>query len=100
MTRAVDRIGTRLEHIAEHHVIDPLGFDARLLKRPSRRDSAQLDCGHVLQRAHILRHRRARAAEDQYVCHGVSLSFSTRRRILPDGVRGMASVKCHLRIVL
>ena len=35
---------------------------------------------------------------DFYVC--MSLSFNKRRRILPEGVRGMASVRCHFRIIL
>ena len=100
MPRAVDGIGACLQDIAEDDMIDPLRLDAGLLKRAARGDGAEFDRGYILQRAYVLRHRGARAAENQDVGHCFNCSFSIRRRILPEGVRGMASVRCHFRIIL
>src|SRR5205814_10726693 len=48
---AVDRVGGRLEGVAEHTVPYLGGRDARALERVFRGDGAQLDRREVLQRA-------------------------------------------------
>src|SRR5262249_2014895 len=63
VTRAVDRVGARLEHVADDGVIDPLGLDAGFLKGAARGDRPQFESRHVLQRPDVVGHRSARAAK-------------------------------------
>ena len=67
VTRAVVRVDAALLHVAEHDVIDPLGLGAGALERRLRRDGAEIDRRDILERADMLRHRRARAAENENV---------------------------------
>ena len=68
--RAVMRIDAALLHVAEHDVVDPLGLRAGPLERRLRRDRAEIDRRKILQRAHVLRHGRTRAAQNEYLfCH-------------------------------
>src|SRR5262249_41544622 len=83
----VDRVGARLGHVAEHGMGDPPGLFARAPRRPPPGDRTELDCRDVLERADIVGHRRARAADDEDVrfVHGRELTLS-KRWSLPFGI--------------
>ena len=48
-------------------MIDPLGLHAGALERTARRDRSELDGRDVPERADVVGHRRARAADDEDV---------------------------------
>ena len=68
---AVDRVARGLQGVAHDHVVDPRRLHARPLERGAGRVGAQLQRGHVLERADVLGHRRAGSAQDDHVlcCH-------------------------------
>ena len=59
-----DVAGARLDDLAEDHVLDLLGCDARALERSARGSLAERDGRHGREAAADLRERRARGAED------------------------------------
>jgi hypothetical protein len=61
----INRIAAGLQHVAHDGVVHPLRFDAGFLKRRTRRDGTEFECGNVLQRADVLGHRRTRAAKNE-----------------------------------
>ena len=67
VARAVDRVGARLQHVAERRR-DRSSPAARRSsrRRRARGDRAELERRHVLQRADVVGHRRARAADDEH----------------------------------
>ena len=67
--RAVDRVGARLQHVAEDDVIDPLRLDAAFAPAPRAPRSRPARSPTVLQRAGVVGHRRARAADDEDFSH-------------------------------
>ena len=67
MPGTVVGVGAALLDVAEHDVIDGVGSHAGAGQRAARGDGAQLDRRHVLERADMLRHGRARAAENEEV---------------------------------
>ena len=63
--RAVDRVGAGLQHVAEDDVVDPLGLARRCARAPRARRSRRARAPRILQLAGVVRHRRARAAENE-----------------------------------
>ena len=65
VARAVDRVGARLQHVAEDDVIDHAsGATPVRCHRRARRERAEIERRDVLELAGVFGHRRPRAAED------------------------------------
>jgi hypothetical protein len=63
VARVVDRVGARLEHIAEDRVVDVLRFHACALDRRLRGRDAEFRCSEVLERATKSAERRTDAGK-------------------------------------
>ncbi len=66
MTRAVVRVDAALLDVAEDDVVHPRGLDGGALERRARCRGAEIDRRDILQRTHVLGHRRARATDNEY----------------------------------
>ena len=66
--RAINRIGTRLQHISKNHVIEFGWIHARTLHRRLRCMRSQFDRGHFGENAGIARHWRARSSNNHNIC--------------------------------
>jgi hypothetical protein len=73
VARAVDGVGTGLQHVAEHDVIDVLRLDPGPLHRRPRRDRSELQRRKVLQLACVLRHGGARTTQNEDLFHRLPL---------------------------
>jgi hypothetical protein len=67
VSRAVDGVRARVQHVAEHDVIDLTGIDTGARHRGARGNRAEVERRDVFERADVLRHGRARTAEDEHV---------------------------------
>ena len=67
MSRTVDGVRARVQHVAEHDVIDLTGIDTGAHQRRARGNRAEVERRDVLEHADVLRHGCARTAEDEDV---------------------------------
>ena len=81
VARAVDGVARGLQRVAHHHVVDARRRARRRARSAARAAcAAELEGRDVLERAHVLGHGRARAAQDHDVArlHGLHLDLPAR----------------------